>query len=81
MGFLDKAKDTVTKATETAKDKYDDLRDRRRASDLLEDIGRVVYRQHTDRANEFDENDIVRLVGELQTLEAEGVDVLGEQTP
>lgn len=80
MGFLDKAKDAVTKATETAKDKYDDVKDKRKASDLLEDIGRVVYRQRTERGAEADEADLVRLVGELQSLEAEGVDVLGTPT-
>lgn len=81
MGLLDKAKDAVTKATETAKDKYDDVKDRRKASDLLEEIGTVVYRQHTERATETDEADIVRLVGELKTLEADGVDVLGTSNP
>lgn len=80
MGFLDKAKDAVTKATETAKDKIDDVKDRRKAADLLEEIGRVVYRQHTERGADTDEADIVRLVGELQSLEAEGVDVLGTST-
>lgn len=81
MGFLDKAKDAVTKATETAKDKIDDVKDKRKASDLLEDIGRVVYRQRTERGADADEADIVRLVGELQALEAEGVDVLGTIAP
>jgi hypothetical protein len=76
MGFLDKAKDAVSKATETAKDKYDDVIDRRKASDLLEDIGRLVYRKHTDRGTESDHADMMRLIAELQTLEAEGVDVL-----
>lgn len=78
MGFLDKAKETITKATETAKDKIDDVKDRRKADDLFEELGRIVYRQRTDRGSPADDDDVVRLVAELQALEAEGTPVLGE---
>lgn len=77
MGFLDKAKETITKATETAKDKIDDVKDRRKAEDLLEELGRILYRQRTERATPTDDDDVVRLVAELQALEAEGTPVLG----
>lgn len=80
MGFLDKAKETITKATETAKDKIDDVKDRRKAEDLFEELGRIVYRQRTERGMPVDDDDIVRLVAELQALEAEGTPVLGEPT-
>lgn len=75
MGLLDKAKDTITKATESAKDKYDDVIDRRKADELLDEIGRIVYRQRTARGTDHDEADISRLVAELQALEAEGTEI------
>ncbi|MFZ1489166.1 MAG: hypothetical protein WAS51_04440 [Ilumatobacteraceae bacterium] len=75
MGFLDKAKDTISKATETAKDKIDDVKDKRKVDDLLDDLGRIVYRQRTDRGRPTDDADISRLVAELQALEAEGTDI------
>lgn len=85
MGFLDKAKETITKATETAKDKLDDVKDkiddvkdRRKAEDLFEELGRIVYRQRTGRGAPADDDDVVRLVAELRALEAEGTPVLGE---
>lgn len=80
MGFLDKAKESLTKATETAKEKIDDVKDKKKANDLLDDLGRIVFRQHTSRATDADAADIARLVGELQALEAQGVDVLGAGT-
>jgi len=77
MGFLDKAKESLTKATETAKEKIDDVKDKKKANDLLDDLGRILYRQHTGRSNDSDGADIARLVGELQALENQGVDVMG----
>jgi hypothetical protein len=77
MGFLDKAKESLTKATETAKEKIDDVKDKKKANDLLDELGRIVLRQHTGRAKDGDDAEITRLVGELQALESQGVDVLG----
>lgn len=81
MGLLDKAKDTLTKATETAKDRFDDVIDRRRAEELLAEIGRVVYRQRTERGTDEDDADIARLVAELVALEAEGVEIDDTEVP
>lgn len=81
MGILDKAKDTISKATESAKDKIDDVIDRRKADDLLDEIGRIVYRQHTGRGSAEDEADIARLVAELQALEAEGTEIDDTEVP
>lgn len=77
MSFLDKAKEKATQLTHQAKEKIDDLKDNRKADDLLDDLGRITYRQHTDRAEPGDAATIAALVGQLQTLEADGTPVLG----
>jgi len=76
MGFLDKAKEKASQLAEQAKDKIGDVKEKRKVDDLLDDLGRIVYRQRTERGEPGDEAEIVRLVGELRTLEAEGTDVL-----
>ena len=45
--FLDKAKDKTKQIAGSAKDKVDDVKDARKADDLLDDIGRIIYRQRT----------------------------------
>jgi hypothetical protein len=82
MSFLDKAKEKATQLGQQAKDKIDDLKDTRKADDLLDDLGRITYRQHTDRAEAADADAIAALVAQLQALEAEGAPVLGtKQAP
>ena len=76
MGFLDKAKEKAGQLVEPIKEKVDDRKERRKADDLLDDLGRVTFRQRTDRALPDDEAEILRLIVELQALEAEGTDVL-----
>lgn len=76
MGILDKAKEKATHLADQAKEKLDDVKDKRKVDDLLGDLGRIVYRQRTERGDDGDDAEIVRLVGELQALEAEGADVL-----
>jgi hypothetical protein len=76
MGFLDKAKEKASHLAVQAKDKIDDVKEKRKVDDLLDDLGRIVYRQRTERGEAGDETEIVRLVGELRTLEAEGTEVL-----
>lgn len=77
MSFLDKAKEKATQLTQQAKEKIDDIKDSRQAGDLLEDLGRIVYRQHTERGEAGDDTALAELVGKLQALEAEGTPVLG----
>jgi hypothetical protein len=77
MGFLDKAKEKASHLAEQAKEKIDDVKEKRKADDLLDDLGRIVYRQRTERSDAGDEAEIVRLVAELQALEAEGTDIIG----
>lgn len=81
MSFLDKAKEKATQLTQQAKEKLDDFKDNRKADELLDDLGRITYRQHTDRSEEGDAAAITDLVGKLQALEAEGVDVLAAKAP
>jgi hypothetical protein len=81
MGFLDKAKEKATHLAGEAKGKLDEVKDKRKVDDLLDDLGRIVYRQHTERAEAGDEAEIVRLVAELRTLEAEGTEVVASATP
>lgn len=78
MGFLDKAKQKATHLAEQAKDKIDDVKDKRKVDDLLDDLGRILYRQRTERGAEGDDAEIVRLVGELKALEDEGAEVLAK---
>jgi hypothetical protein len=76
MGFLDKAKQKATHLAEQAKDKIDDVKEKRKVDDLLDDLGRIVYRQHTERGTDGDDAEITRIVGELKALEDEGAEVL-----
>jgi len=88
MGLLDKLKeqagqlkdsDKVKEMAEKVKDKVDDVQARRKANDLLTDLGRLLYAQHTGRTNATAEAEIARLVAELRTLEDDGLTVLPEQ--
>jgi|GEM_PF-2475489 len=76
MSFLDKAKEKATQLTQQAKEKIDDIKVSRKADDLLDDLGRISYRAHTNRAEPGDADAVVDLVAQLQALEREGVDVL-----
>jgi polyhydroxyalkanoate synthesis regulator phasin len=81
MGFLDKAKEKAQELAGQAKDKYEDVQAKRKADDLLDDLGRVLYLQRTGRPADNAEAEIVRLVAELQKLEAEGVDIVTKPAP
>lgn len=82
MSFLDKAKEKASQLAHQAKEKVDDIKDTRKADDLLDDLGRILYRQRTDRGEPGDEAAIAELVTSLQALEADGTTVLGpKQTP
>ena len=76
MGLLDKAKVKASHLAEQAKDKIEDVKEKRKLDSLLDELGRIVYRQRTERGTPGDEGDIVRLVGELRTLEADGIEVV-----
>ncbi len=76
MSFLDKAKEKATQLAQQAKEKVEDIKDNRKADELLDDLGRILYRSRTERAEEGDEAKIAEIVAALQALEAEGADVL-----
>jgi hypothetical protein len=81
MGFLDKAKEKASHLAGEAKGKLDEVKDKRKVDDLLDDLGRIVYRQRTERAEPGDDAEIVRLVDQLRALEAEGTEVIAPATP
>ena len=81
MELLEKAKETAIHLTELAKEKVDELKDRRRAGDLLDDLGRAVFRQRTGRGEAGDDAAIASIVAELEALEAGGTAVLGVKEP
>jgi hypothetical protein len=81
MGFLDKAKEKAAELAGQAKDKYEDVQGRRKADDLLDDLGRISYGQHTGRPHPNAAAETERLVTALQALEASGVDVLEAKSP
>lgn len=80
MSFLDKAKEKATQLSNAAKEKVDDIKDDRKVDELLDDIGRIIYRQRTDAVQPSDDAAIDELVSQLKALEAKGADVL-DKTP
>jgi archaellum component FlaC len=75
MGFLDKVKDTATKAAEgvqkaaeTGQDKLEESKLKKKIGDLKEELGGVVYGQRTGAIPAGDE-EITRIVGEIQGVE------------
>lgn len=77
--FLDKAKEKAQQLSSQVKEKVDDVQDRRKADDLLDDLGRIVYRQRTEGVQADDEATIASIVAELQTLEADGTRILQDK--
>ncbi|HWW52165.1 MAG TPA: hypothetical protein VNY84_00240 [Acidimicrobiales bacterium] len=83
MGFFDKVKEQADKAKEQAKDlkgkvedKVEDVQGKRKADDLLDDLGRFLYAERTARPMDGAEAEIARLVDELKKLESDGVKIL-----
>jgi C-terminal processing protease CtpA/Prc len=75
--FLDKAKEKASQLAAQAKDKVDDHQARSKADDLLDDIGRIIYRQRTTGATEpGDEAALDALVAELKALADAGTDFM-----
>jgi hypothetical protein len=78
MSFLDKAKDKASQLANQAKEKVDETQNKRKVDDLLDDIGRIIYRQRTTGTVEpDDETAIDALVAELKALADLGTDILG----
>jgi len=77
--FFDKAKDKAQHLATQVKGKVDDMQDRRRADDLLDDLGRILYRQRTEQPAPDEEARIAELVAQLQELEAGGTAILDDK--
>jgi hypothetical protein len=83
MGFFDKVKEQAEKAKVQAQDlkgkvgvKVDEVQGKRKADDLLDDLGRFLYAEQTDRPLPGAESEIQRIVTELKALEADGIEIL-----
>jgi hypothetical protein len=77
MGFMDKVKDTASKAAEqvqkgveTGQDKLEESKLKKRIGDLKEELGGVVYGQRTG-AIPADDTEIARIVTEITSTEQE----------
>lgn len=81
MGFLDKAKEKASELAEKAKEKVDDVQAKRKADDLLEDLGRIVFADKTGRAAPTAADDTARIVGELTKMETEGTVIVKGSEP
>ena len=77
--FLDKAKEKAQQLAHQVKGKVDDVQDRRKADDLLDDIGRIVYRQHTEGQRPDDAGQIEAIVAQLKALAETGTPILDEK--
>ncbi len=78
MGFMDKAKQQAQDLRGKVEGKVEDVQAKRKAGDLLDQLGRLVYAQRTERPAADTDGEITRLVEALRALEAEGVSVLPE---
>ena len=85
MGFFDKVKaqathlkenEKVHELTDKVKGKVEDFQHKRRADDLLDDLGRFSYAEKTNRPIEGSAAEIERIVEDLKKLEADGVVIL-----
>jgi hypothetical protein len=78
--FFDKAKDKATQLANQAKEKVDESQNKRKADDLLDDIGRIIYRQRTTGTSQpGDDEAIDELVAQLKALADLGTDILEEK--
>ncbi|MGH9124610.1 MAG: hypothetical protein ACRDZ8_07770 [Acidimicrobiales bacterium] len=87
MGFFDKVKEQAGKAVGQAHDltdkvgaKVGEVQSKRKADDLLDDLGRFLYAEKTGRPIAGADAEIARIVLQLQALEADGVAVLEGET-
>lgn len=79
MGFFDKVKEQAKELKGKVEEKVEDVQAKRRASDLLDDLGRFLYSERTGRPISEADVEIDRIVGELQKLENDGIKILPEQ--
>jgi hypothetical protein len=78
MGFFDKVKGQAKEFKEKVGDKVEDVQGKRKATDLLDDLGRFLYAERTGRTISGADTEIDRIVGELKKLEEDGIKILPE---
>jgi hypothetical protein len=83
MGFFDKVKEQAEKAKVQAQDlkgkvgdKVDEVQSKRKADELLDDLGRFLYAERTGRTLPGADSEIERIVQELKALEDDGTAIL-----
>ena len=76
MGVFDKVKGQAKELKVKVEGKVEDVQGKRKADDLLDDLGRFVYADRTGRPVAGAETEITRIVDELKKLEETGVAVL-----
>jgi hypothetical protein len=88
MGLFDKVKQQAEKAKVQAQDlkgkvgeKVDEVQGKRKADDLLDDLGRFLYAERTGRPLPGADGEIERIVDELKALEDGGITILPAPAP
>jgi hypothetical protein len=71
MGFLDKVKAQAEQAVKQGQEKLEDVQAKKKADGLLRDLGAWYYARETERDEGQGDEQIARLIGELQAHEAE----------
>ena len=76
MGVFDKVKSQAKDLKEKVGEKVEDVQAKRRADDLLDDLGRYLYAERTGRPIADADAEITHIVSELKKLEDEGITIL-----
>ena len=76
MALLDKVKSQAKDLKGKVEGKVEDVQAKRKVDDLLDDLGRILYAQRTERPMPDADAEISRIVDELKALEDEGAEVL-----
>ena len=76
MALLDKVKSQAKDLKGKVEGKVDDVQAKRKADDLLDDLGRLLYAERTERPRPDADKEISRIVDELKKLEDEGTPIL-----
>jgi hypothetical protein len=79
MGFFDKVKEQTKELKGKVEDTVEGLQGKRKAADLLDDLGRFFYAQRTGHAIAGADAEIDRIVSELKKLEEGGIKILPDQ--
>jgi CRISPR/Cas system type I-B associated protein Csh2 (Cas7 group RAMP superfamily) len=76
MALLDKVKSQAKDLKGKVEGKVEDVQAKRKVDDLLDDLGRILYAERTERPMPDADKEISRIVDELKKLEDEGAEVL-----